>query len=332
MRAVSEVIGTLILIGMVMVGVVLVGVLLLSGQAASKVPVFDSIISNRSKTVYIYHKGGDPLYSGTYQILVNGSDMTSSFTNSNGISPTDLNWSVGETLTATFPFMPYRVVIVFIQSGGGATTLAAQDLIGSRNVPSPSATMWFNFTATGKCLWPYRKSITIDGSQVGATLSNFPLLVSLTDTDLAAKAQASGNDILFTDSTGTTQLPHEIENYTSSTGTLVAWVQVPTVTSGTNTVIYMYYGNSTVASQQRPTAVWDANFQAVWHLNQTVGGVDALKDSTSTGNHGTNQGSPNLGVAGKVGKAITFDGSNEFISTKTQYSPMLQVLTESLWF
>ena len=64
---VSEVVGTIILIGVVMLGMGLVAVILLSNPLPSKVPAFDSIISNISHTIYIYHKGGDPLWKGQYR-------------------------------------------------------------------------------------------------------------------------------------------------------------------------------------------------------------------------------------------------------------------------
>jgi hypothetical protein len=224
------------------------------------------------------------------------------------------------------------VVIIFNQSGGGATILAAEDLVGSVTLPqNPNA--WYFNPVTGNCNWKYRKMITIDHTKVSADQSSFPVLVSLTDTDLSAKAQSNGNDILFTSSDGTFKLNHEIENYTSSTGSLVAWVGVPTLSSATDTVLYLYYGNSTATSQQFPTGVWDANFMSVWHLNATSGGTDAIRDSTSTGNHGTNQTIPTFGAAGKIGNAITLDGVNNYISTKIQLSPAPpQVFTESLWF
>ena len=58
--------------------------------------------------------------------------------------------------------------------------------------------------------WHYRKSITINSSQVAGDLTNFPMLVSITDSDLSNKAQANGNDIVFTLNNGT-RLDHEIE-------------------------------------------------------------------------------------------------------------------------
>ena len=70
------------------------------------------------------------------------------------------------------------------------------------------------------------------------------MLVDITDSDLAAHAQSTGNDILFTSSDGVTKLAHEIEIYTSATGRLTAWVKVPTLSTSADTVIYMYYGNA----------------------------------------------------------------------------------------
>jgi len=70
---------------------------------------------------------------------------------------------------------------------------------------------WYNSN------WLYRKAITIDSSKVSATLSNFPVLVSIaSDSDLASKAQSDANDILFTLSDGTTKLAHEIEDFNSA--------------------------------------------------------------------------------------------------------------------
>lgn len=75
--------------------------------------------------------------------------------------------------------------------------------------------------------WQCRKSITIDHTKVSADLTGFPVLISVTDSDLALKAQSNGYDILFTDSSGSIRLSHEIESYDS--GDLVAWVNVPSL-------------------------------------------------------------------------------------------------------
>src|SRR5512136_1115277 len=168
------------------------------------------------------------------------------------------------------------------------------------------------------CAWASRKKLTINGTMISGTQANFPVLVSLSsDSDLAAHAQASGNDIVFTDSGGSTVLPHEIENFTKSSGALVAWVRLPAISASVNTDIYLYYGNSSVGSQQNVTGVWDADFKGVWHLGELVtdnavaSGVH--KDSTSYGNNGNQYN--NSRVTGKIGDAQNFEGDvrDEFI-------------------
>jgi len=306
---VSEVIGTLILIGVVVAGMTLVAILLLSQPLPTKVPVLDVIISNQSRNIYIYHKGGDPLFRGQFQILVDGGDQTGNFTNSG-----DEPWSVGETLSNTTPSMPHRVVIVLNESGSGGGILAAQDLSGVRTAPQVQSNGWYNLSVSGQCDWSYRKSITIDHTQVASPgQSSFPVLISVaSDPDLSAHARPTGNDILFTSSGGTTKIPHEIESY--SGGSLVAWVNVPTLSSTTDTVLYLYYGNTTgTDSQQSPTAVWASNYKGIWHMKETTGGSGAIKDSTSYGNNGTDLGGPTLGAAGKIGNAIDFDGLNDIM-------------------
>jgi hypothetical protein len=297
---VSEAIGALILVGVVVIGVGLIWILLFSTPSPTEVPVLETIISNRSQTVYILHRGGDPLRTGEYQILVDGGDQTANFTfQGSGSEP----WSVGETLFALIPSMPKRIVIVFNQSGGSAAVLGIQDLVGTRTVPAPSDVVWYGYSSTGTCLWQARKSITIDGSKVTGSHSSFPLLVSLTDADLAASAQAGGNDLLFTASDGTTKLDHEIENFTASTGYLTAWVRIPTLASGTNTVIYLYYGNASVGSQQNVNAVWDANYKGVWHLKENTG-VN-VADSTANANTGTPRNS-SLQIPGQIDGSLNF--------------------------
>jgi hypothetical protein len=214
---------------------------------------------------------------------------------------------VGETLYALSPTIPKRVVILFNLSGGSGagSVLSLQDLVGTRTVAAPSDIVWYQFPSSGKCLWQARKSITIDGSKVTGSFASFPLLVSLaSDSDLAASAQSGGNDILFTASDGITKLDHEIENFTAATGSLTAWVRIPTLPAGTNTVIYLYYGNSSVGSQQNPTGVWDTNYEGVWHLKENTG-VN-VADSTSNANTGTPRNS-SVQTAGLIDGSLNFD-------------------------
>ncbi len=158
--------------------------------------------------------------------------------------------------------------------------------------------------------WIYRKQIVIDHTKVSADQTNFPVLISISsDSDLAANAQSTGNDILFTSSDGTTKLNHEIEKYDSTTGQLIAWVKVPTLSSTTDTILYMYYGNSGASNQQNKTGVWDANYVGVWHLPN--GTSLSANDSTSNSNNGTVH-SVTAG-SGFVDGSASFGGSGAYV-------------------
>ena len=141
--AVSEVVGSLILVGFTMIGIVLVGLLLLANQPATKVPSVNLIISNQSGTIFIYHKGGDPLSSDQFRILVDGGDQTPNFTL---MSPGTWPWSVGETLSNVSPNMPARVVVILNMTSGGETILASAGLSPAVNVLlhplSPPSVAW----------------------------------------------------------------------------------------------------------------------------------------------------------------------------------------------
>ncbi len=177
---------------------------------------------------------------------------------------------------------------------------------------------WYNGS------WLYRKIITIDYTKVGSgPHTNFPVVISIVDADLKTKALASGNDILFTSSDGTTKLNHEIEKYTSASGTLVAWVQVPSLSSAANTVLFMYYGNAGAANQQNVTGTWDANFKGVWHMN-TV-----FTDATSNANNGTNTGT--TATTGKISGGRAFLKSHPDYITITGLMGSPANVTLSAW-
>jgi hypothetical protein len=167
--------------------------------------------------------------------------------------------------------------------------------------------------------------LTIDSSKVSGTsdLTDFPVLITLTNTSLKNTANCgyvqngNGYDIIFSDSTQTIQLDHEIEKYDSAAGELVAWVKVPTLSVTVDTVINLHFGHSSVCGPlENPTGVWDSNYAAVWHLAEDPSGAAPQGlDSTSNDNDGTSNGSMTTAdlVDGKIGKGIDFDGTNDWI-------------------
>ncbi|UCH88964.1 MAG: DUF2341 domain-containing protein [Thermoplasmata archaeon] len=166
--------------------------------------------------------------------------------------------------------------------------------------------------------WKYRKRITIKSSQVAGDLTNFPVLISFADPDLASKARTDGHDIYFTSSDKKTRLAHEVESYNSATGNLIAWVKVPSLSSTQDTVLYMYYGNADASDQSNPSGVWDSDYVGIWHLEELgSGSADEFKDSSLSGNHGQGGGGTSNyvpgQVIGKIGYSQVFDGTNDYI-------------------
>lgn len=152
-----------------------------------------------------------------------------------------------------------------------------------------------------------RRKLTVDHTRVTGNLSNFPVLVSITDNELRSAtnggkvASATGADIVFTASDASSKLNHELESYDPVAGKVVAWVQVPALNPVTDTFIYLYYGNAGAADQQNRTGVWDSGYKIVNHLKDG-------SDSTQFANHAIPSGAATPTVAGLAGSAYSVDG------------------------
>jgi len=174
--------------------------------------------------------------------------------------------------------------------------------------------------------WSNRVKFEIDSTKIDEDLTDFPVLINL-DTTYSGVFNELGNNnkrIAFLHPETGEQYFCEIEYWDSVNDSAQLWVKIPTVASGINTTFYMlfddtqadnndYIGDvSSVTGQQ----VWNENFVAVYHMSQdpSIGGACIL-DSTLHSNHGTPYGSMTSGdlVDGVVGKAINFDGINDYI-------------------
>lgn len=169
--------------------------------------------------------------------------------------------------------------------------------------------------------YTYRKKITVDPTKVSGSgsLTDFPFLVSHTDAALKTTGNggkvenASGYDIRF-ETSGGSELDYERIFYSATTGQIIAWVQA-TLDGTSNTEIYLYYGNSSISTDQSdPTGVWDSNYKGTWHMTEDPSGsAPQLLDSTSNNYDMTTAGSMTSGdlVTGQIYKAIDFDGTND---------------------
>jgi Concanavalin A-like lectin/glucanases superfamily/Domain of unknown function (DUF2341) len=171
----------------------------------------------------------------------------------------------------------------------------------------------------------------IQGAKVAGSLTGFQMWVSLTDPDLAARAQASGSDIFFTDANGSA-IAYEIQSWKQSTGDLRAWVRLAAIDT-TGETIYVEYGDASKATPPNPTHVFGSNYLAVWHLDDSLGSTTIADSSGNT--PGTAIGlSPGDVGSGQLGNAISFDGTGSSVIEFT--NPLMgstgsSVATISAW-
>ena len=189
------------------------------------------------------------------------------------------------------------------------------------DTPQPlSGDLWWN-TA-----WLCRKKITIDHTKVVASLTNFPVLISLSsDANLAAYTQTNGYDLVFTNKTGT-KLYHEIEQFDHATGKLICWVNVTFLSSLTDTILYMYYNNPTCGNQQSRNNVWDANFKLVYHMN----GTSSKQIDSTVNNHYGTPSTTTPGATGIIDGAYAFSGGSGTIAVAS-YADISPPWTAEFW-
>ena len=196
----------------------------------------------------------------------------------------------------------------------------------------------------------FSKTITIDHTKVASDLQNFPILVDIWDKDLHLNTQPDGDDIAFLYNGQV--IPHEMELYDKQgNGTyahLTCWVNVPYLSSIEDTTLVMVYGDNAIGSQENPSAVWDSDFSAVWHLNDNPAQPQwqpayadnlphqpQIQDSSLNGLDGSTYTAMTTGdsVSGQIGNAIDLDGVNDYVDFgNPQELQMTGAFTVEAWF
>ncbi len=179
-----------------------------------------------------------------------------------------------------------------------------------------------------------RKKYFVESDSVSGSseLTNFPVLISITDPDFAYNAtpgtgtdNINGFDIAFAAADGTTAIDFNLESYNSGTGEIIFWVRFPTLSPTLDTQFFIYYGDAAITTDQSSTSTWDSNYQLVMHM-------DDLTDATANSNDGTNSGT--VSATGFIGNGRDFEfDDDDFISVADDASlDITGEITISFWY
>ena len=173
----------------------------------------------------------------------------------------------------------------------------------------------------------YRRKITIT-EQSGSDLTDYQVLIELNSTNFDfSHAQTNGEDIRFTDADGNL-LDYWIEEWDAVNEIAKVWVKVPPIPANSSVEISMFYGNSEITSASDGASTFIRIIDGVvgsWHFDEGSG--TTAYDSSGNNNHGTLVNGPTW-VDGKFGKALDFDGSNDYVDCGND--PSIANLTGSL--
>lgn len=176
-----------------------------------------------------------------------------------------------------------------------------------RLVLSAAFCAWPTFAACASSWsngYAYCRMLTVDHTQVAATLSNFTVVVSIA-LPSAHVQNANCYDCIFTsDNAGATLLKWEAESYTA--GSLAAHVLMSSLSSSSDTQFYIFYGKAGIGSFQGGAAgsAWDANYVAIQHLSALPSSaVDSISGASATIANVT-------AATGEIGGAGGFNGSS----------------------
>jgi hypothetical protein len=158
-------------------------------------------------------------------------------------------------------------------------------------------------------------TVTFAGAPAGETLSNFPVLVKVSENNPEGFSYAdcrkpNGGDLRFADANGNL-LPSEVDTWNTN-GVSLIWVKVPSLTSSTK--ISAYYGWKD-APPVDPTAVWDSNYVGIWHLGESA--LPLMESSgRSYGFDTSSNGQETLGATGVAGGCVDFSTGATAISNR----------------
>lgn len=189
----------------------------------------------------------------------------------------------------------------------------------------------------------YRQQITITNSNATSISAGHPVKITI-DTDAlqtAGKVRSDRKDwrIVYSNGTSVTNITHD---YVSASVTFFG-LQASIAAGASDSNYFVYYGYSAesttkqASSEAEYNSVYgmfgttpDSNSKAIYHFREGTG--TSVADDSSGTNTGTLSGSPSWGTDGKLGRYITLDGTNDYMSGGSGSDFNLGSMTIEGWF
>ena len=197
--------------------------------------------------------------------------------------------------------------------------------------------------------WDYRVKISIDADDVDAPLTDFPILIYLSDpsginaedlTFIFDEIGANSLKIAITLSDGQTQCYVEVEKWDLGNEKAWLWVKVASISNITDTDLYLYFDNNHAdnVAYVGPTnsvpaeIVWDNDYSAVQHLADGVDNANTY-DSTENDVDGSKWAGdePLEDSNGQIGNCQDYDGNDDQITLHDSPFDYTTAFTFEFW-
>ena len=198
--------------------------------------------------------------------------------------------------------------------------------------------------------WDYRVKITIDSGDVDTALTDFPILIYLSNSSgingeninfVFDEVGANSLKIAVTLSDGTTECYAEIEKWDLGNEQAWIWAKISAISNITDTEIYLYYDNDQADNTDKvgpPNSVpaenvWDSGFKFVSHMRDDPDNT-AIRDSTTNNKDGTKlvANQPVLRVSGIISEDQDFDGNDDRIGIPNTIMSADSPFSLECWF
>ncbi len=211
-HAVSELIGAILLVGLVITAMAIVAVLVLSNPPPEEVPHLNALAGNTSDSILLYHTGGDELKEEQTLIRINNNPdpiphseiylkSDDGTVESSPWATTKTQWGVGKTLVIQSNITPQSVTVIYQGPTSQHLILSTSFayFIGSNGQPDPGS-----------------ECPSVTASFIGSPISGpIPLTVLFTDTSVSAAPIISRTWNFGDGNVNTTPNPTISHTYTS---------------------------------------------------------------------------------------------------------------------